>query len=336
MTDEGKLRLLTSRDAPHPTSRREATLSRGAGEGIEPTRRRPNGAALWTDRHFKWLMVAPAVVLVLAVTVYPLLFSLWVAFINYDFSVPGHAFVGLNNFRRVVTDPVAVGATVTTVWLTIANVAIEFVIGLLLALAMVKTFRGRGVVMTILIIPLFISPVIVGQFWALLLQRPFGPTNYLLGLLLHRDVTISWLTQTPWNYIAIIAADVWQWTPFMFVLLLAGLTSIPQHIYEAAELDGVNAWQAFWQLTLPQLAPMILLALTFRLLDAVKIFDVIFMLTGGGPGTSTYTLSYYLYQIGFQQFHISQATAGSWLFLIAITLVVMFMVRRLLRPEVGR
>ena len=281
-------------------------------------------------------MVIPAVLLIMSITLYPLLFSLWVAFINYDFSVPGHAFVGLGNFVRVVTDPVAIGSTVTTLWLSVVNVALEFVLGLLLALAMVKTFRGRGAVMTILIIPLFISPVIVGQFWALLLQRPFGPTNFLLGKLVGHEVTISWLTEKPWNFIAIIAADVWQWTPFMFVLLLAGLTSIPQHIYEAAELDGVNAWQAFWQLTLPQLAPMILLAVTFRLLDAVKIFDVVFMLTGGGPGTSTYTLSYYLYQIGFQQFHISQATAGSWLFLIILTLMIMVLVRRLLRPETSR
>ena len=300
-------------------------------------RPRPPRIAVWADRHFKWLLVAPAALLILGLTIYPLAFSLWVAFINYDFSVPGHAFVGLENFRRVAVDPVAVGSTLTTVWLTVLNVGVEFVLGLVLALAMTKTFRGRGLVMTVLIVPLFISPVIVGQFWALLLQRPFGPTNFLLGKLVGHEVTISWLTERPWNIIAIVLADVWQWTPFMFVLLLAGLTSIPPHIYEAAELDGVNAWQAFWALTLPQLAPMILLAVTFRLLDAVKLFDVIFMLTGGGPGTSTYTLSYYLYQIGFQQFHISQATAGSWLFLIAITVLVSVLVRRLLRaPEAGR
>jgi multiple sugar transport system permease protein len=297
---------------------------------------RPSPAALWIDHHFKWLMVAPAILIIVMITLYPLLFSLWVAFINYDFSVPGHAFVGLGNFRRIVTDPVAISSTVTTLWLSVVNVALEFVLGLMLALAMVKTFRGRSAVMTILIIPLFISPVIVGQFWALLLQRPFGPTNYLLGKLVGHEVTISWLTEKPWNFMAIIAADVWQWTPFTFVLLLAGLTSIPPHIYEAAELDGVNAWTAFWDLTLPHLAPMILLALTFRLLDAVKIFDVIFMLTGGGPGTGTYTLSYYLYQIGFQQFHISQATAGSWLFLVVLTVMIMALVQRLLRPEAVR
>ena len=114
--------------------------------------------------------------------------------------------------------------------------------------------------MSILIIPLFISPVIVGQAWALLLQRPFGPTNYLLGQLLGREVTISWLTESPWIYIALILADVWQWTPFMFVILLAGLTAIPPNLYEAAELDGVDGWQAFRLITLPQLAPMIMLA----------------------------------------------------------------------------
>jgi multiple sugar transport system permease protein len=180
--------------------------------------------------------------------------------------------------------------------------------------------------MSIVIIPLFISPVIVGQAWALMLQRPFGPTNYLLSQLVGYDVTISWLTQWPWNFLALIAADAWQWTPFMFVILLAGLTSIPPNLYEAAELDGVDGWQAFWQITLPLLAPMILLSITLRLLDATKLFDTIFIMTGGGPGTQTYSASYYLYTIGFQQFHLSNATAGSWIFLILTAIVISFLV----------
>jgi len=287
----------------------------------------------WADRHFKWLLVAPAVLLILALSIYPLLFSLVVSFINYDFQVPGHAFVGLKNFERVVMDPVARSSLVLTAVLSSVSVAIEFLLGLAVALAMVKNFRGRGLVMSILIVPLFISPVIVGQAFALLLQRPFGPTNYVLGLLTGQEVTISWLTQSPWHYISLIVADVWQWTPFMFVILLAGLTSIPPNLYEAAELDGVNAWQAFWAITLPHLAPMILLAITFRLLDAIRMFDTIFIMTGGGPGTQTYTASYYLYTIGFTQFHLSQATAGSWLFMIATAVVVTLLVRRLLRVE---
>jgi multiple sugar transport system permease protein len=294
---------------------------------------RPRSLSEWSDRHFKWLLVAPATLLILALSVYPLLFSIWVSFINYDFTVPGHAFVGLKNFRQVVVDPIARWSLVVTTILSFSSVLVEFLLGLALALAMAKNFKGRGVIMSILIVPLFISPVIVGQTWALLLQRPFGPTNFLLGKLLGHEVTISWLTTTPWNFYAIIIADVWQWTPFMFVILLAGLTAIPPHIYEAAELDGVGTWRTFWFITVPHLAPMMLLGLTFRLLDAVKLFDTIFVMTGGGPGSSTYTASYYLYTIGFTQFHLSQATAGSWIFLILTVGVIALLVRRLLRAE---
>ncbi|MGB8313379.1 MAG: sugar ABC transporter permease [Aestuariivirga sp.] len=287
----------------------------------------------WSDRHFKWLLVAPAVVLILALSVYPLLFSVWVLFVNYDFQIPGHAFVGLKNFRQVFADPVARWSLWLTVILSVSNVAIEFLLGLALALTMVKTFKGRGLVMSVIIVPLFISPVIVGQAWTLLLQRPFGPTNYLLGLLLGREVAIGWLTESPWLYFALITADVWQWTPFMFVILLAGLTSIPPNLYEAAELDGVGTWQIFRRITLPFLGPMITLAITFRLLDAIKLFDTIFIMTGGGPGTKTYTSSFYLYTVGFTQFHLSQATAGSWIFLVLTIIVVTVLVRKLLAVE---
>lgn len=287
----------------------------------------------WSDQHFKWLLVGPAVLLILALSIYPLFFSLVVSFINYDFQIPGHAFVGLKNFERVVFDPVARWSLVLTAMLSGVSVLIEFLLGLAVALTMMKSFRGRGLIMSILIVPLFISPVIVGQAFTLLLQRPFGPTNYILSEILGHDVTISWLTESPWLYFSIILADVWQWTPFMFVILLAGLTAIPPNLYEAAELDGVNAWQVFWSITVPHLGPMILLAITFRLLDAIRLFDTIFIMTGGGPGTQTYTASYYLYTVGFAQFHLSQATAGSWLFLIFTALVVTFLVRRLLRQR---
>jgi len=308
----------------------------GAEAGGAPSLRaavRRGSLSAWSDRHIKWLLVAPAVALILALSIYPLIYSLWVSFVNYDFLVPGHAFVGLRNFAQVVSDPVARSSLATTAILSAADVTVEFVLGLLLALAMEKPFRGRGVVISVLIVPLFISPVIVGQFWALLLQRPFGPTDYVLSQIVGHPVTINWLSQSPWNFIAIILADVWQWTPFMFVILLAGLAGIPREPYEAAEIDGVNSFQAFRFITLPQLAPMILLAITFRLLDALKLFDTIFMMTGGRPGTSTYTASFYLYQVGFAEFHLSEATAGSWIFLVLTGSVILVLVRRLLRAE---
>ncbi len=298
-------------------------------------RRAPGAGALaaWAERRIGWLLVAPAAALILALSIYPLLYSLWVSFVNYDFLVPGHAFVGLRNFAQIVSDPIARSSLITTLVLSAVDVGLEFCLGLSLALAMERPFPGRAVVTSILIVPLFISPVIVGQFFALLLQRPFGPTDYLLGLLVGHPVTIDWLSGFPWNFVALVLADVWQWTPFMFVILLAGLTAIPSEPYEAAQIDGVNAWQAFRYVTLPQLVPMILLAITFRLLDALKLFDVIFMMTGGGPGTSTYTASFYLYEMGFQHFHLSEATAGSWLFLILTAVIVGFLVRRLMRAE---
>ncbi|MEJ8573972.1 sugar ABC transporter permease [Microbaculum marinum] len=298
-----------------------------------PVSRRRLPSAARSDRRFKWLLVTPAILVILAISIYPLVFSIWVLFVNYDFQIPGHAYVGLKNFRQVIFDPVARYSLLVTVCLTATNVLIEFLLGLAIALAMTKTFRGRGIIISIIIVPLFISPVIVGQAWALLLQRPFGPTNYLLGQLLGQEVTISWLTQWPWNFVALVLADVWQWTPFMFVILLAGLTAIPPHVYEAAELDGVGTWQTFWHITMPYLAPMIALAVTFRLLDSIRLFDTIFIMTGGGPGTQTYTVSYYLYTIGFTQFHLSRATAGAWIFLILTLIVVVFLVRRLLKQE---
>lgn len=307
-----------------------AQFSITKGVGAAP---RLSAISEWSDRNFKWLLVAPAVLLILALSVYPLLFSLWVIFVNYDFQIPGHAFVGLKNFQQVFVDPVARWSLLLTVVLSAVNVTLEFLLGLALALIMVKNFRGRGLVMSIIIVPLFISPVIVGQAWTLLLQRPFGPTNYMLGLLLGHEVTTGWLTESPWLYFSLIIADVWQWTPFMFVILLAGLTSIPPNLYEAAEIDGVSGWQVFWSVTVPFLGPMIMLAITFRLLDAVKLFDTIFIMTGGGPGTKTYTTSFYLYTVGFTQFHLSQATAGSWIFLIITIVVVSVLVRRLLDQE---
>jgi len=289
--------------------------------------------SIWAEKHFKWLIVAPAAILILALSVYPLLFSLWVNFVNYDFEIPGHDFVGLQNFQTVVADPIFRSSLLLTLILSVVNVAIEFLLGLALALCMVKSFRGRGLAMSILIIPLFISPVIVGQTWTLFLQRPFGPADYILTEIFRRPVEISWLSDRPWYYFAIVIADVWQWTPFMFVILLAGLAAIPQHLYEAAELDGLSTSKIFFYITIPQLGPIITLAVTFRLLDAVRLFDVIFMMTGGGPGTATYTTSYYLYQVGFQQFHLGVANAGSWIFLILLSIVIMTLVRRLLKAE---
>jgi multiple sugar transport system permease protein len=285
------------------------------------------------DRNIKWVLVTPAVLLVLALTIFPLGFSLWASFVQYDFSIgEEHPWVGLDNFRANIDDPVWRHSLQVTVILSVTAVAIELTLGFLLALAMVRPFRGRRALMTLFVVPLFISPVIVGGFWDLFLRRPFGPANQIASWLLPGEVSIDFTVDGVWPFVSIIVADVWQWTPFMFVILLAGLAAISDDLYEAAEIDGAKPRQAFTFLTLPLLLPIILVAVTFRLIDAAKLFDIIYSLTRGGPGTDTYTTSYYLYQQGFEFFHLGQGTAGAWLFTIGLVVVSSWLVRRLLKP----
>ena len=284
------------------------------------------------DRYIRFLLIVPAVALILLLTIYPLGYSMWVNFVNFDFAIPGHAWVGLDNFKTVWSDPIARHALWVTLGLAFSTVAVELGLGLFLALAMVRSFRGRRWLTTLFVIPLFISPVIVGTFFALILTQPFGPTNYLLGQLLGHPVTIDFTNDSPWVYFSIVVADAWQWTPFMFVILLAGLTSISDELYQAAEIDGAKPRQAFFFVTLPLLLPIALLAVTFRLVDSMKLFDLIFVLTRGGPGTDTYSASYYLYQQGFELFHLGQGTAGSWMLLVMILAIAYWLVQRLLKP----
>jgi multiple sugar transport system permease protein len=307
-----------------------ASRAENAGRG------RPTVASSWFDRRLRWLLVIPAVALVLALSVFPLGFSLWVLFVEYDFAVSSdHPWVGLENFRDNWIDPVWWKSIWVTAFLATSAVAVELVLGLLLALAMVKSFRGRRLLMILAVMPLFISPVVVGGFWDLFLRRPIGPANEIVGWFWPGDVDIDFTIQGYWPYVSIIAADAWQWTPFMFVILLAGLSAIPEEMYDAADLDGAKPRQAFLFVTLPLLAPIILVAVTFRFIDATKMFDIIFTLTHGGPGTDTYTTSYYLYYQGFERFHVGQGTAGSWMFMVGIAVISFWLVRRLMKPVVA-
>jgi multiple sugar transport system permease protein len=285
------------------------------------------------DRHIRWWLVAPAVLIILALTIFPLGFSMWVNFVEFDFSVSEeHPWVGLENFRDNWNDPAWVHSLWVTAVLATTSVAVELGLGLFLALAMLRPFRGRRGLMTLIVLPLFMSPVIVGGFFDLFTRRPFGPVNQLLSWIWPGDVTIDWGIDRPWYFVALILADAWQWTPFMFVILLAGLSAISDELYEAAEIDGAKPRQSFFFVTLPLLLPIVLIAVTFRFIDAAKLFDIIYSLTRGGPGTETYTTSYYLYQQGFELFHLGQGTAGSWMFMVFLTVISFWLVRRLLKP----
>jgi multiple sugar transport system permease protein len=291
------------------------------------------GISTWADRHIRWALVVPVVVLILLITAFPLGYSVWVSLVQFDFRVQGHPWNDFQNYIRVIESSVAQASLWRTVALASVVVTVELVLGLLLALAMVKPFRARRFLIPIFILPLFMAPVVVGQLWRMLWDPQFGPVNYILSLVWPGDVEIVWGIQYPWNWISIVVTDAWQWTPFMFVILLAGLVAIPDDVYEAAALDGATRRQTFVEVTLPLLLPVMIVAVAFRLIDALRIFDIIFPLTGGGPGTSTYTATFYLYEQGFRLFNFGEASAGSWMFLVIIAFISYWLVRRLISEE---
>ena len=237
------------------------------------------------QRRVGWLMASPTIVVILALGIFPLLYSLVLSFQRRDLQHPNEdQFVGLANYAAALVDPRVLSAMTNTLLLVVVGIAIQFVLGLGLALVVVDELRGKRIIIPLLMLPVMMVPVVVALGWRLLWDSQYGPINQILSIILHRDVDFLWLTQKWPALFAILVTDVWQWTPFMFLILLAGLSSLNPELYEAAALDGAGWWEELREITLPGLAPVIAVAILFRGLDAFKIFDQIFMLTQGHPG----------------------------------------------------
>ncbi len=286
------------------------------------------------QRRTGWWLVAPTLVAILALSVFPLLYSLTLSFQRRDLQHPNEdRFVGLGNYAAALLDPRVHGAMFNTVLLVVLGIALQFVIGLGLALVVIDELRGKRIFIPLLMLPVMMTPVVVALGWRLLWDSQYGPINHILSFILRRDVDILWLTNRWTALFAILVTDVWQWTPFMFLILLAGLSALNPELYEAAALDGAGWWQELRAITLPGLAPVIAVAIIFRALDAFKIFDQIFMLTQGQPGTSTETISWYIYQVGYKFFNMGYAAAVSYLMLIVLTIAATLYAARFLREE---
>lgn len=280
-----------------------------------------------------WLFVSPAVIIMLVIGLFPFFWSLYVSVLNLTGSNRVGDFIWLSNYQKLFADARVWAAFGRTLLILAVALPLELLFGLLLAMHFQVDRPFKRLFVALLVLPAVVSPMVAGSMWRLMFDHKFGPFNQIIGWIMGEPVVLLWVIKPHLAFWAILIAEVWQWTPFMFVILLAGLTAIPPNLYEAAELDGVGGWRAFWWITLPQLGPMIMLAITFRTLDAIRLFDTIFMMTGGGPGTNTYTSSFYLYTLGFTQFHLSEATAGAWMFLILTAVLITFLVRRLLKAE---
>jgi len=250
------------------------------------------------DRRLGYGLITPAIVLLLAVTAFPLVYNIWNSFHYATPTIPvvNGKPAGLANYRRMFASGSAFGpAFIHTVLFTVVSVAIEMVIGLVLALALNKPFRGRGLVRAAVFIPWAVPTVVSAEIWKGMFDPQQGFVDYALKILHLPGSTTTWLANADTSWFAIFVADAWKNTPFVAIILIGGLQVIPLELYEAAKLDGASAWRQFRRLTLPLLKPALMVALIFRTLSAFLLFDVVYIMTGGGPGTSTETLAYLNY-----------------------------------------
>ncbi len=268
-------------------------------------------------------------VLLLALSIYPLIYSVTISLQQQS----GEGVVwGLGNFARLLTDNFFLTALVHTLVYAVAALTCEFLLGLGLALLLNNQIRGRSVFRASLLIPMMLPAVVVGVVWRLMLNQNFGAINGTLKQFGINTDNFTWVASPKLAMLSVIAVDVWQWTPFVFLVLLAGLQAIPQEPYEAALIDGSSRWQTFWHVTLPLLKPSILIVLLLRTMDLLRVFDQIFILTEGGPGLATETLSLYIYRTAFRFFDFGYAAAMSFV-LLALTNVISALYIRLIQPE---
>ncbi|AZO32083.1 MULTISPECIES: carbohydrate ABC transporter permease [unclassified Mesorhizobium] len=269
-----------------------------------------NSFERWFELHLRVLMLAPAMLVLLTLTIFPSIYMIVAAAtrISPNPDLPWQ-FAGADNFLRLLTDEQFHVGLWNTLVFTVFAVGTEFLLGLGLALLLDRYIRRLNFLKTILMLPMMLPPIAVAITWKLIYEPQFGVLNeimFRLGLPLQ-----AWAGDVRLAMFSVIVADVWQWTPFMFLLMLAGLASLPDEPYEAAAIDGASAWRQFWDLTLPFLKPVIAIALLLRIMDALRLFDLVFILTGGGPADRTKTLSLYIYQVAYRFADPSYAAAIS-------------------------
>jgi ABC-type sugar transport system permease subunit len=287
-----------------------------------PRRHRGGGGRARADRRLGYVLVAPVIILLLAITAYPLLYNLWNSFHSVNLSVANQSqpFVGLDNYTKMFRSSDWVSALERTAAFTVVSVFLETIAALGLALMLNRRFRGRGFLRAAILVPWAVPTVVSATLWKTMFDPRAGFVDYLLGGLHLPGAHTTWLAGVWTSWATILVADAWKNVPFIAIILLAGLQIIPGEVYEAARMDGATAWQSFRRMTLPLLKPALAVALIFRTLQAFLVFDVIYIMTGGGPGVSTETLSF----VNWQTFLVS--TDFGYGGAISVMLVIMSMI----------
>lgn len=274
-----------------------------------------------SDRAIAWIFVTPTIVLLLAINIFPLIWTIWLSFTNFRVNRPNNAvdFIGLRNYERILTDPDTWMTMQATAHFLFWTIVFQVLIGFALAYLINKKFKGNDMWTTIIVLPMMLSPAVVGNFWTFLYQPQIGFFNYVVAFFTGIDPTsfsmIGDVSLAPWS---IVIVDTWMWTPFVMLICLAGLRSIPDSIYEAAECDRASKWRQFWTITIPMVLPFLMLAILFRGIENFKMFDLVVQLTGGGPGSTTELTSINLKREAFEKWRTGFASAYAVILFVTV------------------
>jgi multiple sugar transport system permease protein len=283
----------------------------------------------FSDRRFKYLVIAPAILIILLIGLFPLIYTLMVSVQNITMMDEDTSFHGAIHYFALFRDARLWLSLLHTLIIAAIALPTELILGLLMALLFLERLPGRQIFVALLVLPIMVAPVVAGATWRLLFDNRYGPINQILGWFAGEPVTILWTINPHFVYPAILMAEVWQWTPFMFLLQLAALMNIDQSLTEAAEIDGASYPMVFRRIVLPAIWPVMAIATLIRGLDLFRLFDVVFALTEGGPGTMTETLSIYTYDQGFRQFETSYTGAIAFLVIVLLSVIVVAALRRM-------
>jgi len=284
------------------------------------------------DQRFGFLLTLPGLATLFIIIIFPLVFTVITSFYDYTLLNPNHDdFVGLENYQEVLEEEYIGHSVIITIQFVLATVFIEFIIGFALALALDKVHRFKSLYYLILLAPLMINPVVVGLMWRMILHTELGIMNYLLKILSINRV--NWLGDSDIAFWTIVFVDIWHQVSFMTILLLAGLAALPREPYEAARMDGASALRCFIYITLPLMRPVIIVALLLRLIFAVKTFDIIYIMTKGGPGIATDLVSYFIYRSAFFSLDIGRASALSVGLLVIVLLLTFYLYKYMRSPN---
>ena len=280
------------------------------------------------DRGFKYQLIAPSIFVLLLIGVFPLIYLLIVSFQGITMMDVDTSFHGFSNYSALFSDKRLWQALLHTLLFTGIALPLELVLGLLMAQLFIDHLPGRQIFVALLVLPVVVAPIVSGATWSLMFDNRFGPINQIIGWITGEEATLLWTISPELVYPAILAAEIWQWTPFMFLLLLAALSAVDKSQLEAASIDGAGYWRIFFRIVLPAIWPVMAVAILIRGLDLFRLFDIVWALTKGGPGTSTETISIFAYIKGFQQFETSYTAAVALLIIIGLSFVVIMALRR--------